>query len=135
MTLTRESLSARCARRRESAVPDCGAVRDRSEAHALLMGKMVAKIAADAGVPYIFKAPTTKRTRSSLKAFPSGIERRPAILRKIKSELKLPILTTYIDVSQAEPAAELRTYCRFRRSRAADGPAHRRPAKRAGSSF
>ncbi len=79
-----------------------------SEPHALLMAEKVAKIAADAGVPYIFKASYDKANRSSLKAFRGpGLKEGLRILRKIKSELKLPILTDIHDVSQAEPAAEV----------------------------
>jgi len=79
-----------------------------SEAHALLMAEKVAKIAADAGVPYIFKASYDKANRSSLKAFRGpGLKEGLRILRKIKSELKLPILTDIHDASQAEPAAEV----------------------------
>ena len=79
-----------------------------SEAHSLLMAEKVAKIAADAGVPYIFKASYDKANRSSLKAFRGpGLKEGLRILRKIKSELKLPILTDIHDVSQAEPAAEV----------------------------
>ena len=79
-----------------------------SEAHALMMAEKVAKIAADAGVPYIFKASYDKANRSSLKAFRGpGLKEGLRILRKVKSELKLPILTDIHDVSQAEPAAEV----------------------------
>jgi 2-dehydro-3-deoxyphosphooctonate aldolase (KDO 8-P synthase) len=79
-----------------------------SEAHALMMAEKVAQIAADVGVPYIFKASYDKANRSSLKAFRGpGLKEGLRILRKIKSELKLPILTDIHDVSQAEPAAEV----------------------------
>ena len=79
-----------------------------SEAHALMMAEKVAKIAADVGVPYIFKASYDKANRSSLKAFRGpGLKEGLRILRKVKSELKLPILTDIHDVSQAEPAAEV----------------------------
>ena len=40
-----------------------------SESHARSMAERVAKIAADAGVPYIFKASYDKANRSSVKAF------------------------------------------------------------------
>jgi len=40
-----------------------------SEKHARMMAEKVAKIAADAGVPYIFKASYDKANRSSVKAF------------------------------------------------------------------
>jgi len=79
-----------------------------SEAHALMMAEKVAKIAADVGVPYIFKASYDKANRSSLEAFRGpGLKEGLRILRKVKSELKLPILTDIHDVSQAEPAAEV----------------------------
>jgi 2-dehydro-3-deoxyphosphooctonate aldolase (KDO 8-P synthase) len=79
-----------------------------SEAHALAMAGKVAKIASDAGVPYIFKASYDKANRSSLKAFRGlGLKAGLRILAKIKSELKLPILSDIHDASQAEPAAEV----------------------------
>jgi 2-dehydro-3-deoxyphosphooctonate aldolase (KDO 8-P synthase) len=79
-----------------------------NEKHARMMAEKVAKIAADAGVPYIFKASYDKANRSSVKAFRGpGLKEGLRILGKIKSELKLPILTDIHDTSQAEPAAEV----------------------------
>jgi 2-dehydro-3-deoxyphosphooctonate aldolase (KDO 8-P synthase) len=79
-----------------------------SEAHAHSMAERVAKIAADAGVPYIFKASYDKANRSSVKAFRgSGLSEGLRILSKIKSDLHLPILTDIHDASQAAPAAEV----------------------------
>ena len=79
-----------------------------SEKHARTIAEKVAKIAADAGVPYIFKASYDKANRSSLKAFRGpGLKEGLRILGKIKSELKLPILTDIHDASQAEAAAEV----------------------------
>ena len=79
-----------------------------SEKHARMMAEKVAKIAADATVPYIFKASYDKANRSSVKAFRGpGLKEGLRILAKIKSELKLPILTDIHDVSQAEAAAEV----------------------------
>lgn len=79
-----------------------------SEAHARMMAEKIAKIAADVGVPYIFKASYDKANRSSLKAYRGpGPKEGLRILGKIKSELKLPILTDIHDTSQAEPAAEV----------------------------
>ncbi len=79
-----------------------------SEKHARTIAEKVAKIAADAGVPYIFKASYDKANRSSLKAFRGpGLKEGLRILGKIKSELKLPILTDIHDTSQAEAAAEV----------------------------
>jgi len=79
-----------------------------SEKHARMIAEKVAKIAADAGVPYIFKASYDKANRSSLKAFRGpGPEEGLRILGKIKSELKLPILSDIHEAAQAGPAAEV----------------------------
>jgi len=79
-----------------------------SEVHARSMAERVAKIAADAGVPYIFKASYDKANRSSVKAFRGpGLAEGLRILGKIKAELKVPVLTDIHDVSQAAPAAEV----------------------------
>src|ERR1700752_2393423 len=79
-----------------------------SEAHARKMAEKVSKIAADAGGPYIFKASYDKANRSSAKAFRGpGLKEGLRILAKIKSDLKLPILTDIHESSQAQPAAEV----------------------------
>jgi len=79
-----------------------------SEVHARIMAEKIAKVAADAGVPYIFKASYDKANRSSIKAFRGpGLKEGLRILGKIKSDLKLPILTDIHEVSQAKPAAEV----------------------------
>jgi 2-dehydro-3-deoxyphosphooctonate aldolase (KDO 8-P synthase) len=79
-----------------------------SESHARSMAERVARIAADAGIPYIFKASYDKANRSSIKAFRGpGLAEGLRILAKIKSELRLPILTDIHDASQAAPAAEV----------------------------
>src|SRR5215475_7670336 len=79
-----------------------------SELHACVMAEKVAKIAGDAGVPYVFKASYDKANRSSLKAFRGpGLQEGLRILEKIKKELKVPVLTDIHDEAQAEPAAEV----------------------------
>ena len=79
-----------------------------SESHACLMAEHVAKIAADAGMPYIFKASYDKANRSSIKGFRGpGIVEGLRILAKIKSDLHLPILTDIHEASQAAPTAEV----------------------------
>ncbi len=79
-----------------------------SEAHARSMAERVAKIASNAGVPYIFKASYDKANRSSMKSFRGpGLTEGLRILGKIKSDLHLPILTDIHDASQATPAAEV----------------------------
>src|SRR5450432_1390650 len=79
-----------------------------SEVHARKMAEQVARIAGDAGVPYIFKASYDKANRSSVRAFRGpGLQEGLRILKKIKDELKLPVLTDIHDASQAAPAAEV----------------------------
>lgn len=79
-----------------------------SEAHARMMAERVAKIAADAGVPYVFKASFDKANRSSVNSFRGpGLREGLRILGKIKSDLKLTILTDIHEASQATPAAEV----------------------------
>jgi 2-dehydro-3-deoxyphosphooctonate aldolase (KDO 8-P synthase) len=79
-----------------------------SEAHARMMAKRVSRIAADASVPYIFKASYDKANRSSIKAFRGpGLNEGLRVLGKIKAELHVPILTDIHDASQAGPAAEV----------------------------
>jgi 2-dehydro-3-deoxyphosphooctonate aldolase (KDO 8-P synthase) len=79
-----------------------------SQAHAMKIAEAVARIAADAGMPYVFKASYDKANRSSVKSFRGpGLKEGLRILAKIKSELKLRILTDIHEASQAAPAAEV----------------------------
>lgn len=79
-----------------------------SEAHARMMAERVAKIAADAGVPFVFKASYDKANRSSVNSFRGpGLKEGLRILGKIKSDLKLPILTDIHEAAHAAPAAEV----------------------------
>jgi 2-dehydro-3-deoxyphosphooctonate aldolase (KDO 8-P synthase) len=79
-----------------------------TENHARKMAESIAKIASDAGVPYIFKASFDKANRTSVKAFRGpGLREGLRILGKIKSDLNLPVLTDIHDVSQAAPAGEV----------------------------
>jgi 2-dehydro-3-deoxyphosphooctonate aldolase (KDO 8-P synthase) len=79
-----------------------------SEAHARMIAERVARITADVGIPYIFKASYDKANRSSVKSFRGpGLKEGLRILSKIKEELKVPILTDIHDVSQAGPAGEV----------------------------
>ncbi len=73
-----------------------------SEAHARMMAERVARIAADASVPYIFKASYDKANRSSGKAFRGpGVAEGLRILGKIKADLRVPILTESFSRSAA----------------------------------
>ena len=79
-----------------------------SESHARMMAERVKKIAADASVPYIFKASYDKANRSSIRSFRGpGLTEGLRILAKIKGELGVPILTDIHEASQAAAAAEV----------------------------
>jgi len=79
-----------------------------SETHTRMMAERIAKIAADAGVPYIFKASFDKANRSSVNSFRGpGLTEGLRILGKIKAEFRLPVLTDIHDASQAVPTAEV----------------------------
>jgi 2-dehydro-3-deoxyphosphooctonate aldolase (KDO 8-P synthase) len=79
-----------------------------SEAHARKMAEQVARIAADAGIPFVFKVSYDKANRSSAKAYRGpGLKEGLRILQKIKSDLKLAILTDIHEPSQAAPASEV----------------------------
>jgi 2-dehydro-3-deoxyphosphooctonate aldolase (KDO 8-P synthase) len=79
-----------------------------SEAHAMKLAEVLARMAAEAGVPYIFKASYDKANRSSLKSFRGpGLEEGLRILGKIKTALEVPVLTDIHEAWQAAPAAEV----------------------------
>ncbi|HEY6130299.1 MAG TPA: 3-deoxy-8-phosphooctulonate synthase [Candidatus Acidoferrum sp.] len=79
-----------------------------SERHARTIAESAARIAADAGVPYIFKASYDKANRSSVNSFRGpGLTEGLRILGRIKADLNLPILTDIHEPSHAAPAAEV----------------------------
>src|SRR5258707_7771293 len=79
-----------------------------SEAHARKLAEQVARVAADADMPFIFKASYDKANRSSAKGFRGpGLKEGLRILRKIKADLKLPILTDIHEAAHAAEAAEV----------------------------
>jgi 2-dehydro-3-deoxyphosphooctonate aldolase (KDO 8-P synthase) len=78
------------------------------EAHALRMAERLASVAAELGVPFIFKASYDKANRSSVSSFRGPqLEEGLRILAGIKKRTGLPILTDVHDVSQVGPAAEV----------------------------
>jgi 2-dehydro-3-deoxyphosphooctonate aldolase (KDO 8-P synthase) len=79
-----------------------------TEAHATSMAERLGAIAAELGVPYIFKASFDKANRSSITSFRGPqLEEGLRILAAIKKSTGLPILTDVHDVSQVGPAAEV----------------------------
>ena len=75
------------------------------EAHALKMAEAVAAVASAKSLPYIFKASYDKANRTSIRSFRGpGIEEGLRILKKIRNEIGVPVLT---DVHQAADAARV----------------------------
>src|ERR1700723_731876 len=72
------------------------------------MAEKIARIAADCSVPYIFKASYDKANRSSLKSFRGpGLAEGLRILKKIKKDFAVPVLTDIHESAQAAPGAEV----------------------------
>lgn len=79
-----------------------------SEAHATSMAEQIGVIAAELGVPCIFKASYDKANRSSGTSFRGPqLEEGLRILGNIKKRTGLPILSDVHDMSQVGPAAEV----------------------------
>jgi 2-dehydro-3-deoxyphosphooctonate aldolase (KDO 8-P synthase) len=79
-----------------------------SPEHALMMARECAQRARDAGLDYVFKASYDKANRSSHESFRGGGMREGLeVLRRVKGELGVPVVTDIHDVSQVEPVAEV----------------------------
>jgi 2-dehydro-3-deoxyphosphooctonate aldolase (KDO 8-P synthase) len=79
-----------------------------SPEHALMMARECSTIAREVGLDYVFKSSFDKANRSSWKSF-RGIGIGPAleVLRQVKEELGVPVITDVHDISQVEIAAEV----------------------------
>lgn len=72
------------------------------------MAERIARVASDAGVPYIFKSSFDKANRTSISSFRGpGLEEGIRVLGTIGRDLGIPVLTDIHDVSQVERAAEV----------------------------
>lgn len=79
-----------------------------SEEHAMMMARECAQRARAAGMDYVFKSSFDKANRSSIKSFRGiGMSEGLKILKTIKDELDVPVLTDIHDVSQVERVAEV----------------------------
>jgi 2-dehydro-3-deoxyphosphooctonate aldolase (KDO 8-P synthase) len=79
-----------------------------SERHVLRMARALSRTAADAGVPFIFKSSFDKANRSSVGSFRGpGLLEGLRILKAVKSEVGVPVLSDIHEPSQAGPAAEV----------------------------
>jgi 2-dehydro-3-deoxyphosphooctonate aldolase (KDO 8-P synthase) len=79
-----------------------------SETHAMSMAEQLGAVAAELGVPYIFKASYDKANRSAGSSFRGPqLEEGLRILSNIKKRTGFPILSDVHDISQVGPAAEV----------------------------
>jgi 2-dehydro-3-deoxyphosphooctonate aldolase (KDO 8-P synthase) len=77
-----------------------------SRAHAVEMATQIRDVASDLGVPYIFKASFDKANRTSVKSFRGpGIEEGLEVLRVVRAEVGVPVLSDIHGPSQAAAAA------------------------------
>lgn len=79
-----------------------------TEAHAVFLAREIAAVCAALGVPYVFKASYDKANRSSGASFRGpGLEKGLAILRTVKKETGVPVLSDVHETSQVDRAAEV----------------------------
>jgi 2-dehydro-3-deoxyphosphooctonate aldolase (KDO 8-P synthase) len=79
-----------------------------SEKHALMVAERLQRITAEAGVPFVYKSSYDKANRSSIHAYRGpGLVEGLRILRKVKEETGLAVLSDVHDVSEVAPAAEV----------------------------
>jgi 2-dehydro-3-deoxyphosphooctonate aldolase (KDO 8-P synthase) len=79
-----------------------------SEEHAIRMAEIIKGVTRALGFPFIFKASYDKANRTSIRSFRGpGIKEGLRILRKIKDEIQLPVLTDVHEVGDVAKAAEI----------------------------
>src|SRR5882672_12237270 len=79
-----------------------------SREHATMMARACAKNARDAGLDFVFKSSFDKANRSSIKSFRGiGMNAGLEILRTIKTEVGVPVVTDIHDPAQVESVAEV----------------------------
>jgi len=79
-----------------------------SAEHALMMARECSSRARAAGLDFVYKSSFDKANRSSVKSFRGlGMEAGLDVLRQVKEEIDVPVLTDIHDVSQVGPVAEV----------------------------
>lgn len=78
-----------------------------SEEHAIRMAEIIKGVARSLGFPFIFKASYDKANRTSIRSFRGpGMKEGLRILKKIKDELNLPVLTDVHETADVSKVAE-----------------------------
>ena len=79
-----------------------------SPEHAMMMARECADRARSAGLDFVYKSSFDKANRSSIKSFRGlGMEAGLDVLRQVKTELGVPVLTDVHDVAQVAQVAEV----------------------------
>ncbi|MGH9814422.1 MAG: 3-deoxy-8-phosphooctulonate synthase, partial [Candidatus Acidiferrales bacterium] len=79
-----------------------------SEAHARSLAERIAGVCAELKLPYVFKTSFDKANRTSGASYRGpGVEAGLRVLRRIKSDLKVAVLTDVHEPAQVGPAAEV----------------------------
>jgi 2-dehydro-3-deoxyphosphooctonate aldolase (KDO 8-P synthase) len=79
-----------------------------SEEHAIRMAEIIKGVTRALGFPFIFKASYDKANRTSIRSFRGpGIREGLRILKKIKDDLQLPVLTDVHEVADVAKVAEV----------------------------
>jgi 2-dehydro-3-deoxyphosphooctonate aldolase (KDO 8-P synthase) len=79
-----------------------------SEEHAIRMAEIIKGVTKALGFPFIFKASYDKANRTSIRSFRGpGVKEGLRILRKIKDEVNIPVLTDVHEVSDVGRVAEV----------------------------
>ncbi|HTS07556.1 MAG TPA: 3-deoxy-8-phosphooctulonate synthase [Candidatus Eisenbacteria bacterium] len=79
-----------------------------SEEHAIRMAEIIKGVARSLSFPFIFKASYDKANRTSIRSFRGpGLKEGLRILKKIKDELNLPVLTDVHETADVAKVAEV----------------------------
>jgi 2-dehydro-3-deoxyphosphooctonate aldolase (KDO 8-P synthase) len=79
-----------------------------SEGHALFMAEVIKGITRSLNVPFIFKASYDKANRTSIRSFRGpGLSEGLRILKKVKDEVHLPVLTDVHETADVPKVAEV----------------------------
>jgi 2-dehydro-3-deoxyphosphooctonate aldolase (KDO 8-P synthase) len=79
-----------------------------SEKHALFMAEVIKGVTRSLNVPFIFKASYDKANRTSIRSFRGpGLEEGLRILKKVKDEVHVPVLTDVHEAVQVPKVAEV----------------------------
>src|ERR1700758_5887196 len=78
-----------------------------SEDHAIRMAEIIKGVTRSLGFPFIFKASYDKANRTSIRSFRGpGLKDGLRILKKVKDEVRVPILTDVHEAADVPTGAE-----------------------------